>query len=174
MPLAVTTPSVKRRLERPAGRDKREYKNNISAEYSQSSAEAILNRSLCKSSIHTHLLRRQLRLQQGAQAAVTQVLAHIAHHAVGHVPPARHDAQLACAGDAGVEQVAVTQAGRHLRHRQDHRRELAALALVHRDGVGDLQFVEVLGRVHQPPVVHAHHHERSLVLMLSTMPMSPL
>ena len=96
MPLAVTTPSVKRRLERPAGRDKREYKNNISAGYSQSSAEAILNRSLCGSSIHTHLLRRQLRLQQGAQAAVTQVLAHIAHHAVGHVPPARHDAQLAC------------------------------------------------------------------------------
>ena len=29
---------------------------------------------------------------------------------------------------------------------------------MHRDGVGDLQFVEVLGRVHQPPVVHAHHH----------------
>ena len=111
MPLAVTTPSVKRRLERPAGRDKREYKNNISAEYSQSSAEAILNRSLCTSSIHTHLLRRQLRLQQGAQAAVTQVLAHIAHHAVGHVPPARHDAQLACAGDAGVEQVAVNTGG---------------------------------------------------------------
>ena len=43
MPLAVTTLSVKRRLERSAERDKREYKNNISAEYSQSKAEAILN-----------------------------------------------------------------------------------------------------------------------------------
>ena len=43
MPLAVTTLSMKRRLERSAERDKREYKNNISAEYSQSKAEAILN-----------------------------------------------------------------------------------------------------------------------------------
>ena len=43
MPLAVTTPSVKRRLERPAGRDKREYKNNISFKYAQSEAEGILN-----------------------------------------------------------------------------------------------------------------------------------
>ncbi len=120
-----------------------------------------------------HLLRRQ-SLQQSAQAAVAQVLADVGHHPVHHIPPARHDAQLACAGDAGVEEVAVAQAGRHLRHRQDHRRELAALALVHRDGIGDLQLVEVLRRVDQPPVVHPHHHGAVRMLMDSTMPMSPL
>ena len=37
-------PLVKMRLERPAGRDKRQYKNKFSAEYPQSEAEAILNR----------------------------------------------------------------------------------------------------------------------------------
>ena len=34
---------VKMRLERPAGRDKRQYKNNISFKYAQSEAEGILN-----------------------------------------------------------------------------------------------------------------------------------
>ena len=29
---------------------------------------------------------------------------------------------------------------------------------MHRDGIGDLQLVEVLGGVDQPPVVHPHHH----------------
>ena len=37
----VTTPPVKMRLERPAGRDKREYKNIYSTEHCQSAAEAI-------------------------------------------------------------------------------------------------------------------------------------
>ena len=41
MPLAVTTPPVKMRLERSAERDKREIINNYSAEYGQSAAEAI-------------------------------------------------------------------------------------------------------------------------------------
>ena len=36
-------PLVKMRLERPAGRDKRQYKNNISFKYAQSEAEGILN-----------------------------------------------------------------------------------------------------------------------------------
>ena len=36
MPLAVTTPPVKMRLERSAERDKREIKNNFSADYAQS------------------------------------------------------------------------------------------------------------------------------------------
>jgi hypothetical protein len=40
MPVPVTTPPVKRRLERSAERDKREYKNNFSAIY----GEAISNR----------------------------------------------------------------------------------------------------------------------------------
>ena len=43
MPFTVTTPLVKMRLERPAGRDKREIKNLFSAEYGQSKAEAIQN-----------------------------------------------------------------------------------------------------------------------------------
>ena len=43
MLLPATTPFVKMRLERPAGRDKREYKNNISFKYAQSEAEGILN-----------------------------------------------------------------------------------------------------------------------------------
>ena len=43
MPFSVTTPPVKRRLERPAGRDKRKYKNKISAEDAQSETEGILN-----------------------------------------------------------------------------------------------------------------------------------
>ena len=34
---------VKMRLERPAGRDKRQYKNNSSFKYAQSEAEGILN-----------------------------------------------------------------------------------------------------------------------------------
>ena len=34
--VSVTTPPVKMRLERPAGRDKREYKNNFSTDYGQS------------------------------------------------------------------------------------------------------------------------------------------
>ena len=42
--LAFKPLSVKMRLERPAGRDKREYKNNISAEYAQSETVGILNR----------------------------------------------------------------------------------------------------------------------------------
>ena len=46
MPLPVTTPPVKRRLERPAGRDKRESKNNSSADIARAQAEAILNHSL--------------------------------------------------------------------------------------------------------------------------------
>ena len=44
MQFAVTTPPVKMRLERPAGRDKRQSKNNYSSEYAQSKAEGILNR----------------------------------------------------------------------------------------------------------------------------------
>ena len=40
------TPLVKMRLERPAGRDKREILNNLSAENGQSNAEAILNHPL--------------------------------------------------------------------------------------------------------------------------------
>ena len=43
MPLPVATPTVKRRLERPAGRDKRESKNNSSADIARAQAEAILN-----------------------------------------------------------------------------------------------------------------------------------
>ena len=38
MPLAVTTPPVKMRLERSAERDKREIKNNYSAEDAQSAS----------------------------------------------------------------------------------------------------------------------------------------
>ena len=34
--VSVTTPPVKMRLERPAGRDKREYKNNFFTDYGQS------------------------------------------------------------------------------------------------------------------------------------------
>ena len=34
--VSVTTPPVKMRLERPAGHDKREYKNNFSTDYGQS------------------------------------------------------------------------------------------------------------------------------------------
>ena len=41
---SVTTPPVKMRLERSAERDKREIKNNFSAEYVQSNAERIQNR----------------------------------------------------------------------------------------------------------------------------------
>ena len=44
MPFAVTTPPVKMRLERPAGRDKREIINNFSADDAQSNAERIPNR----------------------------------------------------------------------------------------------------------------------------------
>ena len=44
MPFAATTPPVKMRLERSAERDKREIKNNFSAEYAQSNAERIQNR----------------------------------------------------------------------------------------------------------------------------------
>ena len=43
MLLPATTPFVKMCLERPAGRDKRQYKNNISFKYAQSEAEGILN-----------------------------------------------------------------------------------------------------------------------------------
>ena len=41
--LPVRTPSVKMRLECPAGHDKRKIKKNDSAIYGQSEAEAILN-----------------------------------------------------------------------------------------------------------------------------------
>ena len=44
MPLAVTTPSVKMRLERSAERDKREIINNSSAIDVHSAAEHIKNR----------------------------------------------------------------------------------------------------------------------------------
>ena len=44
MPLAVTTPPVKMRLERSAERDKREIINNSSAIDVQSAAEHIKNR----------------------------------------------------------------------------------------------------------------------------------
>ena len=44
MPLAVTTPPVKMRLERSAERDKREIINNSSAKYVQSEAADISNR----------------------------------------------------------------------------------------------------------------------------------
>ena len=43
MLLPATTPFVKMRLERPAGRDKRQYKNNITFKHAQSEAEGILN-----------------------------------------------------------------------------------------------------------------------------------
>ena len=39
----VSRTDVKMRLSRPAGRDKRQYKNNISFKYAQSEAEGILN-----------------------------------------------------------------------------------------------------------------------------------
>jgi hypothetical protein len=41
---SVTIPPVKMRLSRSAERDKREIKNNFSAEYAQSNAERIQNR----------------------------------------------------------------------------------------------------------------------------------
>ena len=44
MPFTVTTPPVKMRLERPAGRDKREIYNILSADDAQSEAERIPNR----------------------------------------------------------------------------------------------------------------------------------
>jgi len=44
MPFTVTTPPVKMRLSRPAGRDKREIYNILSADDAQSEAERILNR----------------------------------------------------------------------------------------------------------------------------------
>ena len=43
LPLSVTLPPVKMRLERSAERDKREYKNNFSAIYGQSETAAILD-----------------------------------------------------------------------------------------------------------------------------------
>ena len=46
MPFSVTTPPVKMRLERSAERDKREIKNNFSADDAQSNAERIQNRPL--------------------------------------------------------------------------------------------------------------------------------
>ena len=46
-------PLVKMRLERPAGRDKRQYKNKFSAEYPQSEAEGISNRSITKKAVHS-------------------------------------------------------------------------------------------------------------------------
>ena len=44
MHFPVTAPLVKKRLERSAERDKREIKNDFSAEDAQSNAEGILNR----------------------------------------------------------------------------------------------------------------------------------
>jgi len=44
MPFTVTAPPVKMRLSRPAGRDKREIYNILSADDAQSEAERILNR----------------------------------------------------------------------------------------------------------------------------------
>ena len=44
MHFPVTAPLVKKRLERSAERDKREIKNEFSAEDAQSNAEGILNR----------------------------------------------------------------------------------------------------------------------------------
>ena len=44
MQFPVTTPPVKMRLERPAGRDKREIINNFSSDDAQSNAERIFNR----------------------------------------------------------------------------------------------------------------------------------
>ena len=44
MPFTVTTPPVKMRLSRPAGRDKREIYNILSADDAQSEAERIPNR----------------------------------------------------------------------------------------------------------------------------------
>ena len=46
MQFALVTPSVKMRLERSAERDKREIKNNFSADDAQSNAERIQNRPL--------------------------------------------------------------------------------------------------------------------------------
>jgi len=48
MPLAVTTPPVKMRLERSAERDKREIINNSSAIDVQSAAEHIKNRFIVR------------------------------------------------------------------------------------------------------------------------------
>ena len=48
MPLAVTTPPVKMRLERSAERDKREIINNSSAIDVQSAAEYIKNRFIVR------------------------------------------------------------------------------------------------------------------------------
>ena len=55
LPFPFTTPPVKMRLERSAERDKREIKNNLSADYGQSKAEAVLNR-LALGAIH-HKIR---------------------------------------------------------------------------------------------------------------------
>ena len=44
MHFPAVTPLVKMRLKRPAGRDKRENKNNISVEYAQSETAGISNR----------------------------------------------------------------------------------------------------------------------------------
>ena len=41
-----TTPPVKRRLERPAGRDKREIKNNFPLNMPRAQAEGIFNGSI--------------------------------------------------------------------------------------------------------------------------------
>ena len=46
MQFGVTTPPVKMRLERPAGRDKREIKNNFPLNMPRAQAEGIFNRSI--------------------------------------------------------------------------------------------------------------------------------
>ena len=59
--LTVTTPPVKRRLERPAGRDKREIKNNSSAEDGQSASGGHFKSSSCTKAPGCYIIRKNTK-----------------------------------------------------------------------------------------------------------------
>ena len=81
--------------------------------------------------------------QTPAQAGVAPLLAVVGGHVGHHVLVPHQDQELPGPGDGGVEHPPGQEHGRPLAHRQDHRPVLAALGLVHRNGVGGLQLPRV-------------------------------
>ena len=73
MPFPYTTPPVKMRLERSAERDKREIKNNSSAEYAQSETEGISNHLLEETGICSAAFCESAALGAGARSPLGEL-----------------------------------------------------------------------------------------------------
>ncbi|CAN4049907.1 Aminotransferase class V domain-containing protein, partial [Dysosmobacter welbionis] len=107
-------------------------------------------------------LRRIRKMcQPPPEAGIPPLLTVVGRHGPdGRVVP-HHDQKLSCTGQGRVQHSPHHQ-GRRCRHgRQHHALVLAALGLVDRHGIGQIDLIEHIQRVRGDPVIKVHHQQLS-------------